>query len=87
MDTCITLRTMVVKAKTVHFQAGGGIVAELRPDAEYPGDVDEGRAMLDAARMAEAGCNDGASPARSLRTTPPGRPRDRRRRRAEGGRG
>jgi len=55
MDTCITLRTMVVKGKTVHFQAGGGIVADSDPDAEYQETLMKAGAMLDAARMAEAG--------------------------------
>ncbi|MFO8081063.1 MAG: anthranilate synthase component I [Armatimonadota bacterium] len=55
MDTCITLRTMVVKGRTVHFQAGGGIVADSDPDAEYNETLMKAGAMLDAARMAEAG--------------------------------
>jgi anthranilate synthase component 1 len=55
MDTCITLRTMVVKGNTVHFQAGGGIVADSDPDAEYQETLMKAGAMLDAARMAEAG--------------------------------
>ncbi len=55
MDTCITLRTMVVKGKTVHFQAGGGIVADSDPDAEYQETLMKAGALLDAARMAEAG--------------------------------
>ncbi len=55
MDTCITLRTMVVKGRTVHFQAGGGIVADSDPDAEYQETLMKAGAMLDAARMAEAG--------------------------------
>ena len=55
MDTCITLRTMVVKGRTVHFQAGGGIVADSDPDAEYQETLMKAGALLDAARMAEAG--------------------------------
>lgn len=55
MDTCITLRTMVVKDRTVHFQAGGGIVADSDPDAEYQETLMKAGALLDAARMAEAG--------------------------------
>ncbi|MCD6361068.1 MAG: anthranilate synthase component I [Armatimonadetes bacterium] len=55
MDTCITLRTMVVKGRTVHFQAGGGIVADSDPDAEYQETLMKAGAMLDAARMAEGG--------------------------------
>ncbi len=35
MDTCITLRTMVVRDGLVSMQAGAGIVADSRPDYEY----------------------------------------------------
>ncbi|HUS80211.1 MAG TPA: anthranilate synthase component I family protein, partial [Armatimonadota bacterium] len=55
MDTCITLRTMVVKGRTVYFQAGGGIVADSDPDSEYQETLMKAGAMLDAARMAEDG--------------------------------
>jgi len=55
MDTCITLRTMVVKGDTCYFQAGGGIVADSDPDAEYNETLMKMGALLDAARMAEQG--------------------------------
>ena len=55
MDTCITLRTMVVKGDTCYFQAGGGIVADSEPDAEYNETLMKMGALLDAARMAEQG--------------------------------
>src|SRR5829696_1535289 len=35
MDTCITLRTMVVKEGIVSMQAGAGIVADSDPGREY----------------------------------------------------
>ena len=55
MDTCITLRTMVVKGNTCYFQAGGGIVADSQPEAEYNETLMKMGALLDAARMAEQG--------------------------------
>ncbi|MEN6303253.1 MAG: anthranilate synthase component I family protein, partial [Armatimonadia bacterium] len=55
MDTCITLRTMVVKGNTCYFQAGGGIVADSQPDAEYNETLMKMGALLDSARMAEKG--------------------------------
>ena len=55
MDTCITLRTMVVKGNTCYFEAGGGIVADSDPEAEYNETLMKMGALLDAARMAEQG--------------------------------
>ena len=55
MDTCITLRTIVMQGNTCHFQAGGGIVADSDPDAEYDETLAKMGALLDAARMAERG--------------------------------
>ena len=55
MDTCITLRTLVMKGDTCYFQAGGGIVADSVPEAEYNETLMKMGALLDAARMAERG--------------------------------
>jgi len=55
MDTCITLRTIVMKGTTCYFQAGGGIVADSDPDAEYLETIHKATALLEAVRMAEAG--------------------------------
>ena len=35
MDFCITIRTMIKKAKEVYLQAGAGIVADSVPEKEY----------------------------------------------------
>jgi anthranilate synthase component 1 len=35
LDTCICIRTVVTKDGTAHIQAGGGTVADARPDYEY----------------------------------------------------
>ena len=34
LDTCIAIRTMVVKDGKAHIQAGGGIVADSQPEAQ-----------------------------------------------------
>ncbi|MDP6484965.1 MAG: chorismate-binding protein, partial [Nitrospinota bacterium] len=44
MDTCITLRTIVMKGNTCYFQAGGGIVADSEPDAEHQETVNKAAA-------------------------------------------
>ena len=53
MDTCIALRTAVLKEDRMHVQAGGGVVLDSDPDAEYDETVAKSGALLRAA--AEAG--------------------------------
>ncbi|MGI8649608.1 MAG: anthranilate synthase component I [Rubrobacter sp.] len=54
LDTCITLRTSVVKDGTVYFQAGGGVVADSVPESEY----EETRNKAQAIRRAiEVSCS------------------------------
>ena len=48
LDSCIALRTMVVKNGVAHVQAGGGIVADSTPDGEYQEAVNKSRALLTA---------------------------------------
>ena len=50
MDSAITIRTMAVKEGKVAFQAGGGIVADSEPAAEYEETLAKARAMLEALR-------------------------------------
>jgi len=52
MDTCIVLRTAVVKDGTMYVQAGGGIVADSVPEAEYEETVNKAKALLMAAEEA-----------------------------------
>ena len=52
MDTCIALRTAVVKDGTMYVQAGGGVVADSDPEAEYQETVDKARALIRAAEEA-----------------------------------
>ena len=51
MDTCIALRTMVVKDGLVHVQAGCGVVADSDPDAEYDETLNKARALIAAIEL------------------------------------
>jgi anthranilate synthase component 1 len=55
MDVAIALRTAVVKDGKLYVQAGGGIVADSQPAAEWQETQSKARALLRAAEMAEAG--------------------------------
>ncbi len=46
MDTCIAIRTIVVKDGQAHVQAGAGIVADSDPSKEYEESVNKAMAML-----------------------------------------
>ncbi len=49
MDTCITLRTAIIKNKIMYVQAGGGIVADSNPENEYIETVNKAKALFSAA--------------------------------------
>lgn len=51
MDTCIALRTMVVKDGIVHVQAGCGVVADSDPDSEFEETVSKAKALITAVEM------------------------------------
>ena len=53
MDMCIALRTAVLKDQTLYIQAGGGVVYDSDPEAEYQETVNKARAIRKAA--ADAG--------------------------------
>lgn len=52
MDTAIVLRTAVVKDGTMYVQAGGGVVADSDPEAEYQETVNKAKALMRAAEEA-----------------------------------
>ncbi len=52
MDTCIALRTAVLKDGVMHVQAGGGVVADSDPEAEYQETVNKAKALFKAAEEA-----------------------------------
>ncbi|MGH6827492.1 MAG: chorismate-binding protein, partial [Rhizomicrobium sp.] len=52
LDTCIVLRTALVKDGMMYVQAGGGVVADSEPEAEYQETVSKARALMAAAEEA-----------------------------------
>lgn len=52
MDMCICLRTAVLKDETLYIQAGGGVVYDSDPEAEYLETVNKSRALRRAAEDA-----------------------------------
>ena len=52
MDTCIALRTAVLKDGQIHIQAGGGVVLDSQPQYEYDETVHKAGALRKAAEMA-----------------------------------
>lgn len=52
MDTCIVLRTAVVKDGMMHVQAGAGIVYDSQPEAEFQETVNKAMALVRAAAEA-----------------------------------
>jgi len=55
MDVAIALRTAVVRNGTLYVQAGGGIVADSQPEAEWQETQSKAKALLRAAEWAESG--------------------------------
>ena len=53
MDTCIALRTIVLKEKTAYVQAGGGVVYDSVPADEYEETLNKARGLLKAIEIAE----------------------------------
>jgi anthranilate synthase component 1 len=52
LDTCIHIRTVVVKDGVAHVQAGGGTVADAQPAYEFRESQAKSRAVLDAIALA-----------------------------------
>ena len=53
LDTCIVIRTIVMKGKKVFINAGAGIVADSNPEMEYQETLNKARAMFRAVELAE----------------------------------
>jgi anthranilate synthase component I len=54
LDTCIHIRTVVVKDGVAHVQAGGGTVADAKPHLEYRESQAKAKAVLQAIELAAA---------------------------------
>ena len=52
MDTCIALRTAIIKDGTLHLQAGGGVVLDSDPQYEYDETLHKIGALRRASEMA-----------------------------------
>jgi anthranilate synthase component 1 len=52
LDTCIHIRTVVVKDGVAHVQAGGGTVADAKPDYEFEESVAKAAGVLKAIELA-----------------------------------
>jgi anthranilate synthase component 1 len=55
MDTCITIRTMIVKGRTAYLQAGAGIVADSDPQSEWTETCNKMEVLKRAIALAEEG--------------------------------
>jgi anthranilate synthase component I len=53
LDSCITIRTVLVKNGMAYVQAGAGIVADSIPEKEYIETVSKARALMKAIEIAE----------------------------------
>lgn len=53
VDSCIMLRTSLVKAGQVHIQAGAGIVADSVPESEFQETISKASALFKAVALAE----------------------------------
>ncbi len=53
LDSCIALRTVVLKDGTAYVQAGGGVVADSTPEGEYQESVNKAMALFRAIERAQ----------------------------------
>ena len=59
MDMCIALRTAVLQDETLYIQAGGGVVYDSDPQAEFDETVNKSKAIRTAAQDAGRFVRDG----------------------------
>jgi len=55
LDSCIAIRTLLMKGKKAYLQAGAGIVADSDPQSEFEETENKARALLRAVEMARSG--------------------------------
>jgi len=55
LNSCIVIRTVLIKNQRAYLQAGAGIVADSVPALEYEESMNKAKAMLKAFAMAEKG--------------------------------
>jgi anthranilate synthase component 1 len=52
MDTCIALRTALIKDGQMYVQSGSGVVSDSDPESEYQESISKARALFKAAQQA-----------------------------------
>ena len=77
MEMCIAIRTLMARGRQVSVQAGGGLVYDSVPEAEYQETLNKARAVFTAVAQAES-----RRPRRGRAARPGAAPRARRRARA-----
>ncbi|HEV2707100.1 MAG TPA: anthranilate synthase component I [Pyrinomonadaceae bacterium] len=55
LDSCIAIRTIVLRGRRAEVQAGAGIVADSVPEREYEETLNKARALVNAVKLAERG--------------------------------
>lgn len=55
LDSCIVIRTMLMKGKKAYVQAGAGIVADSVPESEYQECLNKAQALMRAVELARSG--------------------------------
>ncbi|MGC2745787.1 MAG: anthranilate synthase component I [Candidatus Angelobacter sp.] len=55
LDSCIAIRTMLMKGKKAYVQAGAGIVADSVPESEYQECLNKAQALVRAVELARSG--------------------------------
>ena len=55
LDSCIVIRTLLMKGKRAYLQAGAGIVADSDPQREFEESQNKSRAVMRAVEMARSG--------------------------------
>ena len=55
LDTCITIRTILMKDGRAYVQAGAGIVADSQPAREYQETINKAQGMLKAIDASDRG--------------------------------
>ncbi len=91
MEMCIAIRTLMASGRRVSVQAGGGVVYDSVPEAEYEETLSKARAVFTAVAQAERRVLDavarpvGKPPAGKRARTGAGRPAARRARASRGG--
>lgn len=53
LDSCITIRTIVIQGKRAFIQSGAGIVADSDPEREYQETLNKAKGMMKAVEMAQ----------------------------------